>query len=173
MVKETEMTQSEKIIQKLQLEPHPEGGFFKETYRSKGAINQDNLGDNYQGRRNYSTCIYFLLKSDKFSAFHKIHQDEIWHYYQGSSVRIHMISKDGSYSNVVVGCDFDQDELPQFVVPGNTYFAAEVVNQNDFTLVGCTVSPGFDFKDFELSKREELLEQFPQHSEVISNFTRV
>lgn len=166
------MTQSEKIIQKLQLEPHPEGGYFKETYRSTGKISQVDLGTNYEGTRNHSTCIYFLLKADKFSAFHKINQDEIWHFYQGSPVIIHMISMDGKYWNVEVGCDFDQEQLPQYVVPGNTYFAAEVIKPNEYTLVGCTVSPGFDFKDFELPNRHELVTMFPQHEKVVTSFTR-
>lgn len=159
------------IIQKLNLQPHPEGGYFRETYRSVGEISEASLGADYSGKRNYSTCIYFLLTSDKFSAFHRIKQDEIWHFYDGSPVRIHMISEDGKYFNVVVGRDLDNDEVPQYVVEGGDWFAAEVVEDDSFSLVGCTVSPGFDFQDFEMSTRKELVELFPDLENVITEFT--
>ena len=165
------MTKVEQIIQDLNLQPHPEGGYFKETYRSVGDIGPESLGNDYSGNRNYSTCIYFLLTSDTFSAFHKINQDEIWHFYYGSPVKIHMISEEGEYSNVTIGRDFSKVERPQFVVPGHSWFAATVVNNNDYTLVGCTVSPGFDFRDFVLPKRKELISKFPQHQNVITKLT--
>ncbi|NAS29409.1 hypothetical protein GTQ40_00350 [Flavobacteriaceae bacterium R38] len=166
------MNQAEKLIQLLNLTPHPEGGYFKETYRSDGKINEDSLNNSYSGNRNYSTAIYFLLTSDQFSSFHKIHQDEAWHFYDGVPVKIHMISNNGDYSNVIVGRDFDKGEVPQFVVPGEYWFAAEVIENNSFSLVGCTVSPGFDFNDFKLAKREDLILKFPQHKEIITKFTR-
>jgi len=165
------MNKAEKIIQQLQLEPHPEGGYFKETYRSTGKISQENLGSDYSGTRNYSTSIYFLLTSDKFSAFHRIKQDEFWHFYDGSSLRLHMISDIGDYSNVIIGRDLDKQEVPQFVVPGGYWFAAEVINKNDFSLVGCTVSPGFDFADFELPGRKVLASRFPKLSQIINKLT--
>ncbi|MGB5819204.1 MAG: cupin domain-containing protein [Saonia sp.] len=161
----------EEIIRSLNLEPHPEGGYFRETYRSTGEISPNGLGQNYAGKRNYSTCIYFLLTSSTFSAFHKITQDEIWHFYMGSPVRIHMISDSGVYSDVIVGNDLEKKQLPQFVVPGGYWFAGEVINDNDYSLVGCTVSPGFDFKDFVLPKRKELMAKFPQHQRIVSKFT--
>ena len=136
------MTVIEEIIKDLDLQPHPEGGYFRETYRSVGEIGHESLGNDYSGSRSYSTCIYFLLTSDTFSAFHKINQDEIWHFYDGSPVKIHMISEDGEYSHVIVGRDFSKGEKPQFVVPGHCWFAATVVNDHGYTLVGCTVSPG-------------------------------
>ena len=165
------MNAIEQIIQELDLQPHPEGGYFKEIYRSVGEINQDSLGVNYKGNRNYATSIYFLLTSDSFSAFHKINQDEIWHFYDGSPVKIHMISETGEYSNVIVGRNFRKGERPQFVVPGQHWFAATVINDNDYTLVGCTVSPGFDFKDFVLPKRKELISKYPQHEKIINTLT--
>lgn len=160
------------IISKLQLEPHPEGGYFKETYRSNGSISQDNLSADFTGSRNYSTCIYFLLTSDTFSAFHRINQDEIWHYYKGTSLKLHMISTDGSYTYACIGNNLDKGEIPQFVVPAKYWFAAEVIDNNSYSLLGCTVFPGFDFRDFELTKRNVLLEKFPQHSEIIQKLTR-
>ena len=101
----------EEIIGSLKLKPHPEGGFFRETYRSENYINEDSLASNYKGKRNYSTCIYFLLTSDIFSAFHRIQQDEIWHFYSGSPIRLHTISKTGTHSEYIIGNDFTKEEV--------------------------------------------------------------
>ncbi len=164
------MNKIENIIKRLKLEPHPEGGFFKETYRSLEETDQ--LDSKYQGKRNFSTCIYFLLTSDTFSAFHRINQDEIWHFYDGSPINLHQISANGSYSNVIIGRDIEKGQQPQFVVQGGNWFAATVINEDDFSLVGCTVSPGFDFRDFELTGRNELTIKFPQHKNIITELTR-
>jgi predicted cupin superfamily sugar epimerase len=166
------MTKSiEKIIRKLELEPHPEGGYFKETYRSLGEINEESLGEIYKGKRNYATCIYFLLTSDKFSALHRIKQDEIWHFYDGSPIKLHVISELGIHTVNYIGRDLQNGETPQFIVPGGCWFAAEVIKENTYSLVGCTVSPGFDFKDFELKTRNELVSLFPDKEELISKLT--
>lgn len=161
-----------KIIEELNLERHPEGGFFKETYRSPLRIAAKELGHPFTGDRNVSTCIYFLLTNDQFSAFHRIRQDEIWHFYEGDSIMIHMISSNGKYSIVTIGNDWSSGHLPQFVVPAGTWFASEVIKDGSYSLAGCTVSPGFDFNDFELAKRQELTDEFPQHSLVINRLTR-
>jgi len=165
------MNHAEYLIKELNLQPHPEGGYFKEVYRSTGEIDNDSLDSKYTGNRNYATSIYFLLISETFSAFHKINQDEIWHFYDGSPIKIHMISETGDYSNVVVGKDLEQGEKLQFVVPGGYWFAANVINQNDYSLVGCTVSPGFDFKDFQLADRNNLIAEFPKHKKLITKLT--
>lgn len=162
----------EKVIQKLELQPHPEGGFFKEIYRSDTFINSEHLPKQFEGPRNYATAIYFMLTSDNFSAFHKINQDEIWHYYYGATIRLHIISPKGAYSQQLLGLNFEADEMPQIVIKAQNWFAAEVVSSNTFSLVGCTVTPGFDFKDFVLAERKELTNLFPQHAEVINRFTR-
>jgi len=161
------------IIQKLDLHPHPEGGFFKETYRSEGVINTDSLDPIYHGERNYSTCIYFLLTSDVFSAFHRIRQDEIWHFYVGSPICLHEISKEGIYIKTIIGSDIENREVPQYVVSGGSWFGATVIRDDDYTLVGCTVAPGFDFLDFDLAGRTELMAEFPQHREIIIRLTRI
>jgi len=161
----------EKIIKKLDLQPHPEGGYFKETYRSAGKIDHSILSSDYNGDRNFSTCIYFLLTSDTFSAFHRINQDEIWHFYDGSPIMIHMISEKGEYSTVTLGRNFSNGEKPQYVVPGKYWFAAHVVMDNSYALVGCTVAPGFDFMDFLLPKSKELISKFPEHSTIINKLT--
>lgn len=161
----------EKIIKELDLKPHPEGGYYKETYRSEGKINSGSLHSDYDGERNYSTCIYFLLTSDTFSAFHKIKQDEIWHFYDGSPILLHTISESGEHKEYTIGLDFKKGETPQLVVPGNHWFAASVLNKNEYSLVGCTVSPGFDFSDFILPSRKELISKFPKHELLITELT--
>jgi predicted cupin superfamily sugar epimerase len=166
------MDSLQNIIQTLQLKAHPEGGYFRETYRSSGEISPADLGPDYTGTRNFATCIYFLLTSESFSAFHRIIQDEIWHFYEGSPIYLHMISPQGIYSRAIIGRDFAQGQVPQLIIPGGTWFAANVVNSNDFSLVGCTVSPGFDFADFELASRADLVNRFPKHLEAIMRLTR-
>jgi predicted cupin superfamily sugar epimerase len=162
----------EQIIRKLELLPHPEGGYFRETYRSSGAIHPESAGASYNGERNFSTCIYFLLTPESFSALHRIPQDEIWHFYDGSHLHLHMITPDGEYSKTVIGRGIKNGEVPQFVVPGGSWFGATVINKNDFSLVGCTVAPGFDFRDFEMGTREDLVRRFPQHHKIITRLTR-
>lgn len=166
------MSEIEQIINKLQLLPHPEGGYFKEVYRSEGLINNDSLNSDFSGKRNYSTSIYFLLTSNNFSAFHRINQDEIWHFYKGSPIKLHVISKKGDYKNVIIGNDLEKEQTLQYIVPAKCWFAAEVINQDAFSLVGCTVSPGFDFDDFELAERNALISKFPQHKAHILKLTR-
>ena len=162
---------AELIINQLKLQKHPEGGYFRETYRSKGEINFTE-SDDLSGNRNYSTCIYFLLTSEQFSSFHRIKQDEIWHFYSGSAIRLFMISPQGDLTEHIIGNDLLQGQNPQLVVPANHWFAAEIVEPNSFALVGCTVAPGFDFSDFELANRQELSIQFPQHQSLIEKLTR-
>lgn len=167
------MTEVENIIQKLELKEHPEGGYFKEVYRSSGTINKDSLEDSFSSKRNYATSIYFLLTSDTFSAFHRIKQDEIWHFYKGSPIKLHMISEQGSYSNITIGNDLNANQMLQFVVPAKYWFAAEVIDSETYSLLGCTVSPGFDFDDFELPSRTYLISKFPQLKEIIEKLTRI
>ncbi len=166
------MKKAEDLINYLNLQAHPEGGYFKETYRSKGLIEPSNLSGNYDGSRNYSTAIYFLLTSESFSAFHKINQDEFWHFYTGSPIRLHMISPKGEYTFVIIGNDLEAGQHFQYYVPGGYWFASEVVNEDGFSLLGCTVAPGFDFKDFVLADRGKLIEAFPEHEVVIKKLTR-
>ena len=165
------MNSAEEIIKILDLKPHPEGGFYKETYRSHGEIKEDSLDINYHGKRNFSSCIYFLLTSDTFSAFHRIQQDEIWHFYDGSPIKLHTISENGIHSEFIIGNDLINGQSPQLMVPGGHWFGAEVINKNSYSLVGCTVSPGFNFDDFELPKRKKLISLFPKHKEIIKKLS--
>ena len=167
------MNSIENLIEILQLQPHPEGGYFKETYRSNEIITESCLPEVFEGERNYCTGIYYLLQSDDFSAFHKINQDEMWHFYQGDALEIIIIAKDGKLSRVMLGKNIENGEVFQYVVPKNCWFAAKVSTANSYSFVGCTVSPGFDFKDFTLAKKSELIAKFPQHSDIIENLTRL
>lgn len=160
------------LISKLGLKPHPEGGYFKETYRSNGSIPPAGLDPDIEGDRNYSTGIYFLLTSENYSAFHRIKQDEMWHFYEGSTLIIHMIDEQGVYSRQKIGMKLDDGEVPQFTVPKKVWFAAEVCEPDSYSFVGCTVSPGFDFRDFELAGREHLSKKFPHLQTVIEQYTR-
>ena len=161
-----------KLIDRLDLQPHPEGGYFKETYRSSGIIKEGNLNDDFQGDRNFSTAIYFLLTTNSFSAFHRINQDEFWHFYKGSPIKLHIISEEGIYSVIIIGNNLEAGEVPQYVVPAKHWFAAEVIKKDSYSLVGCTVSPGFDFKDFELADQQQLASKFPQYKTEINRLTR-
>ena len=162
----------DQLVALLQLEPHPEGGFFKETYRSEYSIPNQALQGNYEGDRSYGTGIYFLLTSDSFSAFHRIEQDELWFFHQGSPIELHIISPDGVHTQHLIGNNIIAGHQPQLVVPEKHWFAARVVGENNYALVSCTVSPGFDFRDFVLPSREELCALFPKHESVITEFTR-
>ena len=134
-------------------------------------MNAEHLGNSYSGNRNYSTCIYFLLSSADFSAFHRIKQDEIWHFYRGSTISLHTISPEGNYTKIPIGNKLSSGEVPQYVVPGGYWFASEIEEESSYALAGCTVSPGFDFRDFELTPRQDLLNLFPEHSSVITRLT--
>tara|TARA_B100000683_G_C12418734_1_gene526887 strand:- start:34 stop:537 length:504 start_codon:yes stop_codon:yes gene_type:complete len=157
------------IIDKLELYPHPEGGFYREVYRSEGLIKADCLEPDMSDERNYSTCIYYLLSSSDYSAFHRIKQDELWHHYEGSSLRIHILLPDGTYKYRDLGNDLENDQHPMVMVPAKAWFAAEVMNKESYTLCGCTVAPGFDFADFELAESSALKEKYPVYSELIEN----
>jgi predicted cupin superfamily sugar epimerase len=165
------MKKSQHWISKLNLLPHPEGGFYSEVYRSEEIIPKDSLNSRYNGARATSTSIYFLLNGDDFSAFHKIKSDELWHFYDGSSVNIILLSNDGVLHELKLG--INENESPQIVIPKGTWFAAHLIERESFSLIGCTVSPGFDFDDFELAKREELFKSFPEHKKIIEQFTRI
>lgn len=165
------MIQASTLVKKLDLQPHPEGGYFKEVYRSDELIKQDGLPDRYTSARCFSTSIYYMLEGEQFSAFHKLQSDETWHYYLGSPIVLHLISSEGNYSKTILGQNINEDEVLQFTILNETWFAAEVKDKSSFSLVGCTVAPGFDFADFQFGKRDELTKLFPSQSEIISKFT--
>lgn len=155
-------------IEQLHLQPHPEGGFFKETYRC-------GLGATFPGfpaRRSVSTGIYFLLTYGNFSAFHRIKSDEMWHFYDGDPLTIYIIGSSGELKTATLGLEIAKGQLPQMVVSAGCWFASRVEVVAGFTLVGCTVAPGFDFDDFEMADRQQLVEKFPEYERVIGELTR-
>lgn len=159
-------------IEKLDLQKHPEGGYYKETYRSSDLINYNCTNDRYKGDRNYATAIYFIITSDDFSAFHRLKSDEILHFYTGSSATIHIIDLDGNYFPMKLGSNLAENEFFQVIIKAGNWFGVTVNNSNSFSLFGATVAPGFDFQDFELGKREDLLKLYPQHNLLIKKLTK-
>lgn len=157
-------------VDKLKMQPHPEGGFYKETYRSTEKI--IGVDDDFPNDRSFSTGIYFLLHDDNFSAFHRIKSDEMWHFYQGTGLTVYVISKEGKLDKIKLGSNPENDEVFQAVVPADSWFASIAEGENPYALVGCTVSPGFDFRDFEMAEREDLLKEFPHLKKEILALTR-
>ena len=159
-------------IKKLNLEKHPEGGWFKEVYRSVGTVSGEYLQESFSGPRNISTSIYYLLEGNDFSSFHRIKSDEIWHYYSGNS-SIEIISiENGEIKKQILGNQAEANQRFQVVVPKNTWFAARLTDTKGYALAGCTVSPGFHFDDFVLAGNE-LLEEYPQLKDKIAGLIRV
>ncbi len=158
-------------IENLQLKAHPEGGFFREIYRSDERIAADALPGRFKEGRKFATSIYYLLDKKDISAFHKIKQDEIWHHYDGKGCEVFIIFKDGSLIVKKLGLDVENDCHPQIVVPRNTWFAARNLDEESFSLMGCTVAPGFEFDDMELAETESLLAEYPEHAELIKQLS--
>ena len=158
-------------IENLGLLQHPEGGWYKEVYRSKGTIPATSSFD-FPANRSFSTSIYFMLAGNDFSAFHRIKSDEIWHFYDGSPAVIYSISPEGILTHYNLGRDAANNQSLQVVIPAGHWFGAKVTELDSFMLAGCTVSPGFEFSDFEMGKRSELLIAYPQLAEIIQQLTR-
>ncbi len=161
---------SQEVIEKLRLLPHPEGGYYKELYRSHEEIDAVHLPTRYGGNRSFYTSIYFLLTKDDISKFHKIQSDEIWHFYMGDPLELYVINREGKLTIQKLGLDLNNDEKPQIMIKKDCWFAAKISGE-DYTLVGCSVSPGFDFNDFMLAKREKLVDEYPHLRTIIEEFT--
>jgi predicted cupin superfamily sugar epimerase len=158
---------ADKIIKKLNLSKHVEGGHFKRTYQSSFKIHSPN------GDRLINTAIYYLLESHDFSCWHRLKSDEIWHYYAGSDLVIHQINDQGILFSTLLGnLLINTDAQPQRIVPAGNWFAAEVLVGESFTLLGCTVAPGFEYEDFEIADKENLIKQYPQHENIILKLTK-
>lgn len=139
------------IVSKFNMQPHPEGGFFVETYRSETELSVGN---------SIATVIYFLLPSGQKSTWHRIKNDEFWFYHSGSPIVVHSI-ENNSYKAIVVGNNMAKGQIPQYMVPGGAIFGASVLEENSYSLVSCVVVPGFKFEEFELFTKEQLLALFP------------
>lgn len=158
---------AQSLVERLGLLPHPEGGFFRETFRSPLTVG----GLPHGAPRVASTAIYYLLPAGSFSAFHRVRSDEVWHYYDGDPLELHTLDADGGYAIARLGPEIEQGERPQLVVRAGVLQAARPLGER-FTLVGCTVAPGFEFADFEIPSRAALVAQFPEHRDLIVQLTR-
>ena len=160
-----------RLVEQLGLAPHPEGGFYRETFRAPLALE----GLPHGAPRSASTAIYFLLPAGTFSAFHRVTSDEVWHHYDGDALELYIVDANGDAQGAptrhVLGTGFAHGELPQVVVPAGAWQAARPLGER-YALCGCTVSPGFDFRDFTLGTRAELHRVLPGHPELVERFTR-
>lgn len=159
-------------IQHLQLQPHPEGGAYARVYASEVMISKTALPQNFSGDRHSCTHIYYLLEQNDFSGFHRIQSDELWHHYDGERLCIYEIDKKGKLTEHLLGKNIDGGETPFCVIKAGSWFASRLKIQSGFVLVGCTVSPGFDFAEFEMAQKDKLSKQFPAYSKLISELCR-
>ncbi|MBS9525333.1 cupin domain-containing protein [Litoribacter alkaliphilus] len=150
------------LIKSLNLQPHPEGGFYAETYRSGEEMESAN------GKRNLATSIFFLLTAENVSKFHKIKSDEMWFFHEGNPLTVHLMH-DGEYSQLHLGPVDDEGFKPYQMVPAGTIFGSTV--EEGYALVSCVVVPGFDFEDFKLYTYDELIQSYPEYGEVIKKLT--
>ncbi len=163
-------------ISRLALQPHPEGGYFREIYRSREQIKAGALPARYGGPRAFATSIYFLLAGTQRSTLHRLASDEQWHFYAGHTLLLYMLAPDGTCRKVRLGRALDAGEQFQTVIPTGTWMGARLdenapAGGRGYALIGCTVAPGFEFRDFEAGKRADLLRRFPRHRKLITALT--
>ena len=166
------MSITNQLIQKYNLEPHPEGGWYKQTYKSIEKIDSAALPERFGANRAFSTAIYFLLEKGNFSAFHRIKSDECWHFYAGDPLLIYIIDQNGELKIILLGNDFEKGQSFQCVVPANCWFASRPAPESEYCFVGCTVSPGFEFEDLELADTTQLSVMYPRHKSIIKELCR-
>lgn len=154
----------EHLVTKFDMQPHPEGGYYHETYRATDQVSR--VADN--AVRSSSTAIYYLLNDGAYSAWHRIASDEVWHFYAGQPVLLHVLSEKGRLQTYRLGHPLEHDQaVCQAVVPAGCWFAAQLERPESFALLGCTVAPGFEFSEFELATADDLLGKYPQHVQMI------
>lgn len=151
----------DELVRELGLRPHPEGGFYKETYRAQARV------ETPRGARSAGTAIYYLLPRGQLAAWHQVASDEVWHFYEGGPLMLYLLSAQG-LETVTLGRDVLRGERPQVVIPAGVLQAA--VPKGEYTLVGCTVAPGFDFADWEMPSLDTLVARFPAHAELFRQF---
>jgi predicted cupin superfamily sugar epimerase len=161
---------SKRWIDHLKLTKHIEGGYFSEVYRSDLVLNTSQLPDQFTSSRHCCTHIYFLLEKNQFSAFHRIKSDELWHFYAGDALIIYEMDASGKLVEHRLGQDPASHHLFTCIKAGN-WFGARLEENGNYSLVGCTVSPGFDYADFEMGDRNFLVKNFPEHAVLISSLT--
>ncbi len=153
----------QQLIEKLELEAHPEGGWYKEVYRSSIIFGEP--------ERSLLTSIYFLLSSENISKFHRIKSDEIWYFHAGSPLIVHTLDKTKGHTEQLLGLELEHGQKPQLLVSANTIFGSSVLEENSYSLVSCAVAPGFDFEDFELFDQNTLKRDFPEFEKIIEKLT--
>ncbi|MGY4538705.1 putative cupin superfamily sugar epimerase [Mucilaginibacter sp. UYNi724] len=153
-------------IDHLNLQPHPEGGYYKEVFRSVNEVSRVGSADLKQA----CTSIYYLLEGRDFSGFHRLASDELWYFHKGTPLHIHVLETDGTHRTIQLSDD-DTGSLQAVIAP-NTWFAAEIPTATGFALMSCAVAPGFDFAEFEMAKKDELLAAYPQHQELLGRLCR-
>ena len=163
----------EKIIEYLGLEPLPgEGGFYRETYRSSDKkIPADMLPERYSSDKHIATAIYYLLTPETFSAIHRLISDEIFHFYLGDPVTMLQLHPDGSGETITLGPDIEAGQRLQCVVPQGVWQGMHLNTGGSFALMGTTVSPAFDFDDYQPARREDLIQKYPDFAEIIERLT--
>ena len=167
------MLTAQEIISFFQMKPLPdEGGYYVETYRARGKIAQANLPAGYIGRRNFSTAILYLLTPDTFSRLHRVKSDEVFHFYLGDPVTMLQLHPDGSSKIIILGQDILNGQCVQATVPAGIWQGCFLNQGGKFALLGCTVSPGFEFADYESSRQNELLDKYPNQQDLIIQLTR-
>jgi len=159
-------------IDRLQLAIHPEGGYYRETYRSAGSYSFTGATP-FNGARSYATAIYYLLKGNECSKLHRIHSDELWFFHAGNPLTIHILPRKGDPSAFTLGLSAEKGHLLQETVPAECWFGAAIENpeKESYSLVSCVVAPGFEFRDFAFADRKMLLKKFPLHAEIIGRLT--
>jgi hypothetical protein len=162
---------AETIIKQLGLQPHPEGGFYRETYRSHETLAAAALPPRYGNDRNFSTAIFYLLTPDSFSSLHRLQSDEVFHFYAGDPVTMLQLHGDGRGETIVLGQDILAGQQLQVVVPSGAWQGMSLNDGGAFALLGATVSPGFDFADFEVGTREALIREYPRCDARIKRLT--
>jgi hypothetical protein len=165
---------AEAYIAHLQLQSHPEGGYYRRSYTAPEELAREALPERFAGARPVSTAIHFLLPEGEVSALHRLRSDELWHFYAGDPLRVHMLHPDGRHESFVLGPEPDKGMVFQAAVPHGVWFGAELADspERGFALVGNTVAPGFDFADFELAERDELVARYPEHRALIRRLTQ-
>jgi predicted cupin superfamily sugar epimerase len=163
--------EAENLIRLLQLAPHPEGGYFRETWRSSESLAGSALPERFGGERSLGTAILYLLPAGKHSCLRRLQGDEIWHLYEGGPLHLDLINPAGEHQRLTLGREADRGETFQCVVPNGCWFGAEPAEGAPYALAGCTVTPGFTFEDFEMADRDTLLAAYPRHRALVERLT--
>jgi uncharacterized protein len=159
-------------VEKLNLSRHPEGGYFRQTFRADELMNKAHLPERFSGPRVLSTAIYYLLPGDEVSWLHRLKADEVWHFHTGSALSLYIIDPQGQLAQMWLGANFERGEAFQAAIKAGHWFGAIVEDPSSYSLIGCTVSPGFEYEDFELGDRNFLIERYPQYRSIIEKLTK-